>query len=520
MAGLINSVTPLSNEPDYMQKSADLYNKAFGRAGDAEGVKYWADQMKGGMTEGEVSNAFKAATKDTYNQYNQDPNQFTSDAGAALAQDNLKYAKSVDDSYKSIFGRSGDEDGANYWKQQLQGGMTAEELPNAMLASAKELYPKYRDNNNLYSGEARTMLDADKNNGTMNRIMGWSDPSNPTGQTPQAKFTPINAADTAVKPLATTPTPSMASTATAAPATTASEWNVGKDQTVEGRIGGLINDPNSILNQQAITLANQQMNARGLGNSSIAVSAAQDAMYKNALPIAQQDATTFAASSQFNSAEKNKMAMQAADNAARLQLQQIQSDTQMSIADKQIASQQAIATADNALRASIANLQADTSMTQQEKLIASNELISRNDQNLKLILQKATDANVKLDIDSKINLAKLDTQSKKEIVDLDAKYKSVLQTNSNAANLFGNYLSDVANISGNPNLNEQGKRDAYTNLNGHFVQGMTMLGDISGQNLAQYFPYATDDKEEKKTNEVRNPNINKGGMINDSGYYG
>lgn len=69
--------------------------------------------------------------------------------------------------------------------------------------------------------------------------------------------------------------------------------SVGNNETVEGRMNGLLKDPNNPLNVQAQTFANQQTNKRGLLNSSINTSAAQDAMMKNALPIAQQDAATF-----------------------------------------------------------------------------------------------------------------------------------------------------------------------------------------------------------------------------------
>lgn len=67
---------------------------------------------------------------------------------------------------------------------------------------------------------------------------------------------------------------------------------VGAKETMAGQMRGLLEDPNSPLNVQAQTFANQQSNKRGLLNSSIAVSAAQDAMMKNAQPIASLDAST------------------------------------------------------------------------------------------------------------------------------------------------------------------------------------------------------------------------------------
>lgn len=61
------------------------------------------------------------------------------------------------------------------------------------------------------------------------------------------------------------------------------------ENTVEGRVRSML-DPNNPLVQQARTQATQQAASRGLLNSSLAMTAADDAMYKAVLPIAQADA--------------------------------------------------------------------------------------------------------------------------------------------------------------------------------------------------------------------------------------
>lgn len=109
---------------------------------------------------------------------------------------------------------------------------------------------------------------------------------------------------------AVTPAP----TATSTPSTAAlTQWNVSPDQTVEERIKGIINT-NNPLQQLAETYANQQSNQRGLLNSSMAVGSAQDAMVKNAFPIAQQDATTFADAAKTNAAASNQNSQYNATN--------------------------------------------------------------------------------------------------------------------------------------------------------------------------------------------------------------
>ena len=76
-------------------------------------------------------------------------------------------------------------------------------------------------------------------------------------------------------------------------------WNTNPSQMVQGQLTNIIASDSPLI-QQAKTGALQQMNQRGLINSSMAIGAGQDAVIRNALPIAQQDATTNANSAQFN----------------------------------------------------------------------------------------------------------------------------------------------------------------------------------------------------------------------------
>lgn len=68
----------------------------------------------------------------------------------------------------------------------------------------------------------------------------------------------------------------------------AAQVSIPTNETVEGRIQGIINR-NSSLMKNAETRALQGMNRRGLVNSSMAVGAGQQAVLDTALPIAQQD---------------------------------------------------------------------------------------------------------------------------------------------------------------------------------------------------------------------------------------
>ncbi len=113
-------------------------------------------------------------------------------------------------------------------------------------------------------------------------------------------------------------------TATYAPAqATSADWTVDKNQTVQGQMDGLL-AKSSPLFQRSETKANQESVRRGLLNSSMAVGAAQNAVIDAAMPMAQQDAGTYAESartnanartqtSQFNTGETNTASRFGAD---------------------------------------------------------------------------------------------------------------------------------------------------------------------------------------------------------------
>ena len=81
--------------------------------------------------------------------------------------------------------------------------------------------------------------------------------------------------------------------------------NVTPDQTVEGRTAGIIAS-NSPLMQLAESRAQQQMNGRGLLNSSLAIGAGQTSVLDAATNIARQDAQTSSNAANLNAEALNK----------------------------------------------------------------------------------------------------------------------------------------------------------------------------------------------------------------------
>lgn len=81
-------------------------------------------------------------------------------------------------------------------------------------------------------------------------------------------------------------------------------WDVAQNQTVANQISQIIS-ADSPLMQQARMRAMQSANAGGLLNSTMAASAGESALYDAAMPIAQQDASTYASAAQFNADANN-----------------------------------------------------------------------------------------------------------------------------------------------------------------------------------------------------------------------
>lgn len=232
---------------------------------------------------------------------------------------------------------------------------------------------------------------------------------------------------------------------------------VSEKSTVQNQLANITAN-GSALNTQAETEATKSANARGLLNSSIAVGAARDAVLKNATPIAQQDANTYAnadaanaqfrnSADQFNANAKTATSQFNAGQSNQLTGQLIQSDTTLRNTDKQIASQQQIADRDNAV---------------------------------KLQLQQ-------IDAETKRSLAQMDEATKVKLQGLEAADKQLLQTNISAANAYAQLAQALSAISTSTTMDAAGKQQATDNQINLFRQNLQALGQVSGLDLSKYF---------------------------------
>ena len=102
--GTFNQVTGLNTDSGEMFR---LYNAAFARFPDADGLKYWIDQFSSGKnTRRVVAQSFLGSA------------EFTEKYGSNVSDETY-----VNNLYKNVLGRDADTEGLNYWVGNLSSGL-------------------------------------------------------------------------------------------------------------------------------------------------------------------------------------------------------------------------------------------------------------------------------------------------------------------------------------------------------------------------------------------------------------
>ena len=296
----------------------------------------------------------------------------------------------------------------------------------------------------------------------------------------------IGSTNTATVANATAPTLAPVGAATAVNAAP-TNWNIDSNQTVSGRIGSIIAGGSPLL-QQAQGRANQQSNARGLVNSSMGVQAGESALYGAALPIAQGDASAYQQSGQFNAAAANAASAQNAQLGTQTALANTAAANQFKEQQAQLAQQAALQNAQSGTQVSLANTEAANRAKEQQAQLAQQAN-----------LQNATQANqVALANSEQVQKARLteadqyfknliatgDNTMKQYMADLEANYKSLMQSDASVASMMTQYLKSMSEVQTSANLDATGKATAITNMQTAIRDALTLQDGVTGLNLA------------------------------------
>lgn len=243
-----------------------------------------------------------------------------------------------------------------------------------------------------------------------------------------------------------TPSTAQASTATST-SYDPSAFAVTPDQTVQSQVEKIVSGDSALM-QQARTRANQDAQAKGLLNSSLAVEAGQNAVISQALPIATQDAATYnrAMTDTANAENAAKHFGAGASNQA-------------SITNAGLLTNTGLANAESANTA------------KREGAAAFNQA----------------------------SLQAMDAQTRTALATLDVQNRQLLQASQTAQNMFQQTLVDITSISTNPSLTEEAKDAAIATQLEMLREGLALTGHVAtteaaavtSLDLEQYFEEAT-----------------------------
>ena len=290
-----------------------------------------------------------------------------------------------------------------------------------------------------------------------------------TGVTTPAVATNQYTSSAVFNPAATTTygTPSPVADGTASPVAQTYDptaWSVDSDQTVQGQMNNII-AADSPMMQQAKTGALQQMNQRGLINSSMAIGAGQDAVMKNALPIAQQDANMYGRSGEFNAAASNQRDQ---FNAGSL------TDTAKFNSSSALQNSQFNAAQQNTEREANAQRQQESNLAAAD---TQNKLVVQQLDNA----FKATMASA--DNQTKIQLQQIDATTRESLAETEAEFKQLMQTTQGATDLYQQAIKNINDLVMNPDLDAAAISSGTTNQLNNLKSGMAVL-DALNENIS------------------------------------
>jgi hypothetical protein len=280
----------------------------------------------------------------------------------------------------------------------------------------------------------------------------------------------------------------VASTSTYNPASTFADgydptkWNVDKDQTVQGQLNNVI-AADSPLMQQAKTGALQQMNQRGLINSSMAIGAGQDAVVKNALPIAQQDASMYGRSGEFNATASNQANQfntaatnqasaqnQAAINTAEQFNAGALTDTAKFNATSALQNSQFNAAQQNSVREANAQRQQTANLASADT--KNKIVIQQLDNTFKAAMSSA-------DNQTKIALQEIDAVTRKSLATTESEFKQLMQTSASASDLFQQTIKNINDLVMNPDLDAEAINAGTTTQLNNLKTSMAVLDALN-----------------------------------------
>ena len=261
------------------------------------------------------------------------------------------------------------------------------------------------------------------------------------------------------------------------------DWKPDSNQTVQGQLTGIL-AANSPLLQQARAASLAQMNQRGLTNSSMAIGAGQEAVIKQALPIASQDATTYAnagqlnataanQNAQFNTGQSNTGLQFTAGATNQANLANAGAENQAAQFTSAAQNQAALNNAANQNQAAQFSAGLQTDVSKQYAASLNTTVQNMLDQSMKYALSNA-------DANTKIELQNIDAATRKDLAATEAKYKNQMQASQSANDIFQPVSKNIADLMANPDLDTANITAAVKDQQTYLKNALGILSATSG----------------------------------------
>jgi hypothetical protein len=253
--------------------------------------------------------------------------------------------------------------------------------------------------------------------------------------------------------------------------------SVGSQQTVSGQIESILSKGGPMY-ERARAIAMEDMNSRGLINSSMATGAAYGALIDRALPIAGQDAQTYSSAdqdnmaavntaSQFNTGARNQFKSQASDQSFQTRESALNRAQQTSerIGGEQFQAGQN--TINQQFQERILQLQESGQNQRQAQQIASAEMLQKLQeagiQNRFDIDMAMRDSQFNIEEANKFRMQAAQQAAALEQIGLQNKLATAQVPAQFAAAMANNVTGQVGAIMADPNLTPEAKRVAIEN---------------------------------------------------------
>lgn len=258
------------NTIDYSSQISNIFRNTFGRDPNQAGLDYWNQQAQkyGGVDK--IYNYMVGAGQANKEQVKQlDFNTASGNYAGPMGGETSN--STVDEWFYNVLGRAPTDQERSTYQPALE-----YRLKTGGVDMANTIYTMFLRNNNVDPGTAMSMAQA-------SQLYG----GNKKPVTPGTNGNGM-------------PTTGIGLDQVQGP----TKWDIDAQQTVAGQLQQVLANDSPLM-QQARARAMQQMSGRGLVNSSMAQTAADSAMYDQAMQIAQSDASTYAKRGQYNADTSN-----------------------------------------------------------------------------------------------------------------------------------------------------------------------------------------------------------------------